>query len=133
MAKKLVAVKEKCVGCRICELACSLYLEDVFNPRRARIKVESGYNALDLPHICFQCDDAPCASSCPENAIVREDETGIWKVSKEKCIGCGDCLDVCPYDAIFISPSDNIAIKCELCEGLPCKEYCPNEALLLEG
>jgi Fe-S-cluster-containing hydrogenase component 2 len=130
MAKKVVANKEKCVGCHICELACSFFLDGVFNPKRARIRVESGYNALDLPHVCFQCENAPCAETCPVEAIVLDN--GVWKVDKNKCTGCGECVDVCPYSAIFLNLTGEFAVKCELCEGIPCKEYCPNEALFLE-
>jgi Fe-S-cluster-containing hydrogenase component 2 len=93
----------------------------VFNPKRARLTIESGYNAKDEPHVCFQCEDAPCAEVCPTDAIVQKSETGIWEVSREKCTACGECIDA------------NYVLKCELCSGTPCVQECPNDALCLEG
>jgi Fe-S-cluster-containing hydrogenase component 2 len=132
MAKKVVAFKEKCVGCRMCEMACSMYLENVFNPKRSRVQVERGMKALDLPHICFQCDDAPCAEACPVDAITMEDTTGIWHIDRDTCIGCEQCIDACPYGAIFMEPQKEYALKCEVCEGVYCKEICPTAALELQ-
>ena len=133
MVKKVVGINEKCTGCRICVLACSLHLEGVFNPRRARLAIASGYNAKDEPNICFQCEDAPCAEACPTEAITLNGETGIWHVDREKCTACGECIDVCPYDAIFFEPEENYVLKCEVCSGAPCVQECPNAALSLEG
>ncbi len=36
---KLSFNKEKCIGCSLCQLACSTVKEQVFNPRKARLKV----------------------------------------------------------------------------------------------
>jgi Fe-S-cluster-containing hydrogenase component 2 len=133
MVKKIVGVKEKCIGCRICVLTCSLYNEGVFNPKRARLAIESGYNAKDWPKVCFQCEDAPCAEVCPVDAIVKDEDTGIWKILKDECTACGDCIYACDYDAIFFEPNKNFVIKCELCEGTVCKDSCPNDALVIRG
>lgn len=132
MARKVVALIEKCVGCRMCEMVCSLYLEDVFNPKKSRVQVERGMKALDLPHICYQCDDAPCAATCPVDAIAMDEATGIWHIDRETCNGCAQCIDVCPYGAIFMEPNKEYALKCEVCEGIFCKENCPTDALAMQ-
>ncbi|SDK08050.1 4Fe-4S dicluster domain-containing protein [Natronincola ferrireducens] len=132
MATKMVGIKEKCVGCRICELACSINLEGVFNPKLSKIQIERGKGALDLPHVCYQCEKAACSQVCPVDAIEMEEDTGIWRLDKEACIGCGTCIDACPYGAIFMEPNNRYAIKCEICEDLHCKESCPNGALELQ-
>ena len=129
MAEKMVGIKEKCVGCRMCELACSLNLENVFNPKLSRVQVERGISALDLPHICYQCDDAPCAEACPVDAITMDEKNGVWNVDQETCIGCAQCLEACPYEAIFMDPKGEYALKCEVCDGQHCLEICPNDAL----
>lgn len=50
------------------------------------------------------------------------------KVIDEKCIGCGTCVDTCPFEAIEIK--DNIAVigdKCTACGA--CVEECPVGAI----
>lgn len=52
-------------------------------------------------------------------------------VYKEKCTGCGLCIDACPYDAIEIV--DDVAVikaNCNLCGA--CLEVCEFEALEME-
>lgn len=52
-------------------------------------------------------------------------------VDKEKCAGCGICVDVCPQDAIII---DTVAkIDVDRCIGCGiCVKECPNEAISLK-
>ncbi|MDP8226353.1 4Fe-4S dicluster domain-containing protein [bacterium] len=51
------------------------------------------------------------------------------KIDKEKCVGCGVCVDVCPTEALSIE--DDIAVcdadKCVDC-GV-CIPECPTEAI----
>ncbi|OQY10562.1 MAG: hypothetical protein B6I29_00985 [Marinitoga sp. 4572_148] len=52
---------------------------------------------------CFQkipCN--PCVSSCPTNAISMDSLNDIPKLDADKCIGCGNCVAVCPGLAIFV-------------------------------
>jgi ferredoxin len=54
------------------------------------------------------------------------------KVDKEKCTGCGVCVDACPQDAISLNDVAEIdAEKCTDCG--TCVEECPNEALSMPG
>ena len=132
MAKQIKAVEENCIGCRSCELACSFNLEEVFNPKRSRIRIHSEHGGIDRPIVCRQCEHADCAEACPTDAIQRDDATGIWEIDREACIGCAACVDACPYDSIFMEPEGEKAIKCEVCNEKSCIEYCPNEALVLQ-
>ena len=52
------------------------------------------------------------------------------------CTACGDCLEACPYGAIFLGQGDRVARKCDLCGerlkyGLEpaCVRVCPTRAL----
>lgn len=44
---------------------------------------------------CQNCDECVAALACPECAIIPHDEIDLTK-----CVGCGQCRNTCPYDAI---------------------------------
>ena len=122
---------EKCTGCRICENFCSFHHEGIIWPERARIRVIAESDVgLFRPNHCRQCDDAPCADVCPVEAIALNAETGAWIVDDETCIGCGACIDACPYDAMFFDEIRDVSFKCNLCDGAPeCAAMCPTGAV----
>ncbi|HIF9074497.1 TPA: 4Fe-4S dicluster domain-containing protein [Photobacterium damselae] len=142
-----------CIGCRTCEVACVIShqadstvagLNAVdFSPRLTLVK-----NAhVTTPVMCRQCDDAPCAQVCPNNAIVLED--GFVKVIQSRCIGCKTCVIACPYGAMNVVTKmveetkgsalfkrqvlQSQALKCDLCnhreEGPACVQVCPTGAI----
>ena len=44
---------------------------------------------------CQNCDECVAALVCPEGAIIPHDEIDLTK-----CVGCGQCRNSCPHDAI---------------------------------
>lgn len=44
----------------------------------------------------------PCVDACPFNAISMKDINALPIVDYDKCIGCGQCIGVCPGLAIFV-------------------------------
>lgn len=48
---------------------------------------------------CMGCVARPCISVCPKNAV--KVEGGKSKIDQEKCVHCGRCAQVCPYNAIL--------------------------------
>jgi len=52
------------------------------------------------------------------------------KVDKEKCTGCGICVDVCPVEAIKIE-NDKAVISDDCTECGACENECPNNAISL--
>jgi len=125
LVKYLYADPLKCSGCKICELVCSFTFNGVLDPNRARIKVVS-LGHLDEVLVCRNCRDAPCIEACPREAIYR-DERGVVMVNEVKCVGCGTCVKVCPFEAIKVHPNRKVAVKCVLCGS--CIEWCPAECL----
>jgi len=129
----IVVDAKKCTGCRICELACSLYNEKECNPEKSKIRVirseEEGI-IYNVPVLCQQCEQPLCMELCPVKAIYRNPETGAVLVNQEKCIGCRRCVFVCPFGGIAVDPHKEYAVKCTLCEGEPkCVEFCPKDVL----
>ena len=120
---------ERCIGCKQCEIACvvahsqtkNLFLSVFETPApKPRIHAEPGLTLnTAFPNKCRHCNPAPCMSICPTGAIHRADDfPEIVLVDERKCIACGMCAMVCPFDVItFYTSSLNklAAIKCDHC------------------
>jgi len=140
MPKQLKLIPENCIGCKSCELACSLKNDGELNPSLSRISVitfkEGGYS---LPYhflsTCRQCADAPCMTSCPVDAISQiNDATKKISIDLNVCIGCGKCVTACPFGVMFFDKAGRKPFKCELCGGNPaCVDICPVEAIVFRN
>jgi carbon-monoxide dehydrogenase iron sulfur subunit len=139
---------DKCLGCRACEMACAVahslskellaaVMEDPAPAARVRVVVgKKGENAALR---CVHCNKPKCVEACEVGALSRDEQTGLVLLDEEKCVGCLECVEACPFDAIFVvrEGQDNQAvIKCDLCadrqqagEGPACVEACPTGAL----
>ncbi|RPH21027.1 oxidoreductase FeS-binding subunit [Buttiauxella warmboldiae] len=145
MNRFVLANAQLCLGCHACEIACVMAHNDEqhvltsqqFQPRITVIKHQGRRNAVT----CRHCENAPCASSCPNQAISRENDS--VQVNQQKCIGCKSCVVACPFGAmqILTTPLNDgrsvkaNAHKCDLCRGREngpaCVENCPSKALKL--
>ena len=123
----LIVHEDRCVGCRICEIICSLSHEGIINPNLSRIHV-IGYKGRKFPIMCLQCEDAPCELVCPVEAIRLQDNVRI--VDDNKCIRCKMCTLVCPIGGVLYDYIEHKMIRCDLCGGDPqCVRYCPMDAI----
>jgi len=73
---------------------------------------------------------------CPVGASFRTPD-GVVLVDSERCIGCGYCVQACPYGSRFLDERTGCAHKCTWCyhritKGLKpaCVEVCPTGARL---
>ncbi len=87
-----------------------------------------------VPKLCNQCDNPPCVQVCPVGATFTT-EDGVILVDEKRCIGCGYCIQACPYGARYLHPVKETADKCTFCyhritNGLlpACVEVCPTQA-----
>jgi TPP-dependent indolepyruvate ferredoxin oxidoreductase alpha subunit len=125
---------QKCVGCVVCEYACSLEKEKVFNPLKSRIRAIRLDPFSNVAIACKVCKEAPCVAACPEKALTQSTETGVVTVDEDKCNGCGWCIETCDYGAITLHPDTRKVIVCDMCNGEPeCVQFCPEGALSLSG
>ena len=131
MKRKLVVCDpKKCLGCFLCEFACSSKKERSMDPLLSRIRTVNLEPRGSMAITCLLCEDPTCIRSCPRNALNRSEETGVVVVDESKCVGCSWCLISCPFGAINPHPTKRIVTICDLCEGTPvCVDACPFEAL----
>lgn len=123
---------ERCIGCKQCEAACavahstskSLFWSVFETPLpKQRIHAEPGLTLnSSFPNKCRHCDPAPCIQICPTGAISRAaDFNEVVLIDGQKCISCGMCAIVCPFDVITYHPASavpdrlTIALKCDQC------------------
>ncbi|HKZ51597.1 MAG TPA: 4Fe-4S dicluster domain-containing protein, partial [Dehalococcoidia bacterium] len=94
--------------------------------------------------LCNQCDNPPCVQVCPVRATYKT-EDGVILIDQERCIGCGYCIQACPYGARYFLPDVRrtpmgevrVVDKCNWCyhritkgRDPACVEVCPVSARL---
>lgn len=127
---RLILKPHNCIGCRTCELACSLVHIDGAQLGLSRIHIHSVGPERYVQATCLQCAEAACEKVCPTEALRRNEETGAIEVNAHRCIGCGLCAKVCPFGHMHFDKTQGLPIKCDLCGGAPtCAAFCPNDAL----
>jgi Fe-S-cluster-containing dehydrogenase component len=121
----------KCMGCRMCELACAKQnglpepepKVDMSVHRRTddtRFTVVNQYQTsvgkVNVKTQCFHCLTPACASACLTKAMHKtSDGPVIWRGNK--CMGCRYCMVSCPFDVPkfeYFSSNPRIR-KCQMC------------------
>ncbi|MEL7654507.1 MAG: 4Fe-4S binding protein [Bacillota bacterium] len=130
MSKKLEIVDpESCVGCQLCMFACER-MQGYAGLGSARISVRSsgGFENGFIIDICHACIDPPCANNCPTGALIAREGGGV-KLNTDLCTGCGNCVQACPYHAVFWNTQQNKPEICIYCGY--CTQFCPYEVIKL--
>ena len=125
----------KCIGCQACVIACKSENNVPLTVFRTVVQVmETGHMVSDkdgivvtdegnftpdtkrfnLPRMCNHCDHPSCVEVCPVKATFKRQD-GIVLIDYNVCIGCGTCLQACPYDMRFFNPVQHTADKCTFC------------------
>ncbi|MFB0593687.1 sulfate reduction electron transfer complex DsrMKJOP subunit DsrO [Aeromonas hydrophila] len=136
----------RCVGCQACTVACTIENQPPLGQFRTTVSqyevsdvaaLEAPASLLMLPRLCNHCAEPACLDVCPTGATFQRDD-GIVVVNNDWCVGCGYCVQACPYDARFINHETNTADKCTFCAHrleaglLPaCVESCVGEARII--
>jgi tetrathionate reductase subunit B len=143
----------KCIGCRACTVACKAENDVSLGRFRTVIQEKTTGTFPNtkkefLPLMCNHCEGnkedgvPPCVKVCPEfpgdrakfktadGKTIRYRQGATYKrpdgmilIDKEKCIGCGKCIDACPYGVRSFDPfvkaggdtTKQAADKCDMC------------------
>ena len=55
------------------------------------------------------------------------------EVNAEKCVGCGECVDVCPVEVFELQDEKSVPVNAEECLGCEsCVEVCEEGAITVE-
>ncbi len=99
-----------------------------FGPKQVRFAVTKSFF---VPKMCNHCDATPCIQVCPVGASYATKD-GVVLVDPQRCIGCGYCVQACPYGSRFLNEHTGTAEKCTWCyhrvtKGMKpaCVEVCP--------
>ncbi|MEE9517257.1 MAG: 4Fe-4S dicluster domain-containing protein [Candidatus Adiutricales bacterium] len=163
----------RCTGCRACTVACKAEFNLPIGVFRAAVyeEVYGKFPKSEkpfLPRLCNHCEGSaadgvpPCVEACPQYPLGQEEYTtsagkkisykvgatykrpdGLILYDTSKCIGCGACIEACPYGARNFHPfikagadtSEQSITKCTFCQHridqgvVPaCVNICPPEA-----
>jgi len=117
----------RCIGCKACSVACKSEFDVRLGVFRASVKEhEKGKGGKRrrhfLPWLCNHCGKPPCVPVCPveprkavhrwpdgsttdyEKRATFKRPDGPVLIDYERCIGCGNCVQACPYKVRFFDP-----------------------------
>jgi formate dehydrogenase iron-sulfur subunit len=139
----------KCIGCWWCYAACKNYndLPETIRPDMEEPPELTGHTWTTLftlhkggnewssrKHACMHCVDASCEQVCPTGAISHQGAAVV--IDQEWCIGCGYCVQACPFGVPHKDEHVGTARKCTFCidrtsngEKPACAEACPTGAI----
>ena len=140
----------KCIGCGMCVRACKIenkVPDHFFRTWVERYLIMEGMDAIVespdgglngfkteafgkvdkaffVPKICNHCQHSPCSQVCPVGASYYSPDK-VQLIDQERCIGCGYCVQACPYGSRFLDPVKHVASKCTWCYHRITKGYQP--------
>jgi hydrogenase-4 component A len=106
MNRFIFADASLCAGCDSCLDACADAHKAQGLQPVARLSVVRNGDAFS-PIVCRQCENAPCLTVCPTNAITMGKHSVL--LSEADCIGCKLCAVACPFGVISFSSQGTTA------------------------
>jgi carbon-monoxide dehydrogenase iron sulfur subunit len=132
---------DKCLGCKSCEIACSVAHSEGGELLKAirqelaplpRKKVQL-CGRKNYPISCRHCKEPLCVDACMAGALVYDDDKGMVLHDQARCVGCWMCVMVCPYGAIRPNIKAKTPVRCDKCRDKDepaCVKACPTGAVV---
>lgn len=111
----------RCIDCRACLVACSVENQVPMNHTRIWVHdqgIQGDYPNLSrafIPYNCMHCEHPPCTEVCVSGATYKDKTNGLVLVDQEACIGCGFCVEACPYNVRYLDEKRGVVDKCNGC------------------
>lgn len=121
---KIRVHKERCSGCHLCEMVCSLFHTGRINIERSAIRIHKDdlQTSVNRPILCRQCRAMKCLEGEQVDATAARREF-LWDAGRSP---------KCPFGALHLF--DGAAYHCDLCGGEPqCVKVCTTRAVYLES
>ena len=121
MSKAVLVDLRRCIGCRGCQVSCKRWNDreatktvmntdpklEWTNPpslspqtytyvRFVKTGSDESLNWTFAKIQCNHCIEPHCVNACPTTALIKRDN-GPVTYRKEVCIGCGYCINACPF------------------------------------
>jgi Fe-S-cluster-containing dehydrogenase component len=108
--KRLLIDLDICSKCGECGMVCS-YSQHPGNNGITTLREFAHFSA-----VCRRCDDEPCVTSCPWEALEKGPDRVLKRYSM-RCTSCKSCSRACPFGVIFPETIPLIAARCDFCLG----------------
>lgn len=146
MGKAILYDSTKCIGCRLCEMACAErwglpYNEAIAAEERIsehKLTAVQTHGERFSRRLCMHCGEPTCVSVCPVGAL-QKTRLGPVVYEENRCIGCRYCMLACPFQVPAYEWSQRLprVKKCDMCyarqrkgETIACAEACPTGATI---
>lgn len=142
MAKAMLIDTDLCLDCNACTVECKRNNEVPVGQKVFWTQIHQfdhgTYPKLItyfIKHSCKHCTQASCLDACPTGAISKPDGVHVV-INQEWCIGCGYCVEACPFGVPHFGEPKGSAQKCSFCYGrrapdepTACAAACPFGAI----
>jgi tetrathionate reductase subunit B len=121
MKLAMVIDSSRCIDCKACLVSCATANSVPTGKYRNWVREKSPDLSAAKPggHFqpgaCMHCRIPTCVKACLSGASFRRADTSEVVIDAALCIGCGNCLPACPYDARYIHDKKRTADKCDYC------------------
>jgi Fe-S-cluster-containing dehydrogenase component len=126
----LMVNQDKCDGCMLCVVACSVAHTGTIEAARSHIQVHRTPGGAYIPLSCHHCETASCVRACPTKACHLDEEGLAVVIDATRCIGCRTCVVACPFGHAHYDRVLRVSTKCDYCDGEPeCARVCARGAI----